>query len=367
MPVQNVHGIFLRFGKGEYVQQLTKIITEDNILKALSEDYEFLDSGGSGPSTQIAHCALQKLGSGIAPDAISRDILDLATSKTIKFIYCVGLTGAHIKAPVDLGAGVRLSDYSDVPLFAANSLRLNYKAASGPTISEYLKCAILVTHERAISGSSIRSNARSLAESALVAIMLSCEAARPYKIVFSSYVEHPAFEPLGALGLSNGSKDIVPWKAHPNNQIDASKAIAIFEKIAKLSLTDQEVIHISSDYFKASFQQNFDRDSELVISLGTSLELLLLHEIESELSFRFALNAANLLGGNNEDRRINYGLFKNMYSIRSKAVHTGKVDALQMVTFEKVIGKYLHILRRIIDYGKVPDADDWIKDFVFPI
>jgi hypothetical protein len=88
----------------------------------------------------------------------------------------------------------------------------------------------------------------------------------------------------------------------------------------------QQMLHIPLDRLDRAI-----RGEDLVdksIDLGIALEALLLHEpgYQGELTFRLSLRGAWLGGGDPRERAEVQKLLAEVYDLRSRAVHTGKVE-----------------------------------------
>jgi hypothetical protein len=111
---------------------------------------------------------------------------------------------------------------------------------------------------------------------------------------------------------------------------------------------------------------SYERDNPVhqVIDLGISLEALLLNDKpDQELSYRFALRGAHLMGGADPaKRREFYRVFSALYSLRSTAVHSGvmpkKIDNPRNLTPAELLryglGLSAEAIRKVIYEGR-PD------------
>jgi hypothetical protein len=91
------------------------------------------------------------------------------------------------------------------------------------------------------------------------------------------------------------------------------------------------------------------------IDLGIALEALLLHDIDGpeQLGFRLRLRGTLLLGGDLETRRRQMRSLRDIYSLRSAAVHQGRLEETERnrATLNEglqICAKLLHLL---IDRG----------------
>jgi Apea-like HEPN len=90
----------------------------------------------------------------------------------------------------------------------------------------------------------------------------------------------------------------------------------------------QETLHIPLDRLDRASRENDLADR--TIDLGIALEALLLHEpdkqYQGELKFRIALRGAWLGGNDATERGEIQRILGKVYDLRSRAVHTGRVE-----------------------------------------
>lgn len=105
----------------------------------------------------------------------------------------------------------------------------------------------------------------------------------------------------------------------------------------------------------------------VAIDLGIALEALFLTDMpedRGELSFRLRVRAARLLGTDATDRQRIARLVGDLYSVRSSAVHTGKIPGkVRSRTTEELLGDGFDLvalaLRKVILQGR-PDWDSLV-------
>ncbi|MGO9172974.1 MAG: hypothetical protein ACLP7P_13565 [Rhodomicrobium sp.] len=104
---------------------------------------------------------------------------------------------------------------------------------------------------------------------------------------------------------------------------------------------------------------------DAAIDLGISLESLYVGNKKDELSYRLRLRAARLLGNDKAHRKESFNLLKDVYDLRSKAVHTGDIDAKPkggrsvQETLQAGLSLAAETARRFIVDRKIPDWDDF--------
>ena len=98
------------------------------------------------------------------------------------------------------------------------------------------------------------------------------------------------------------------------------------------------------------------------IDLGIALESLYLDGIRDELRFRLALHAAWHLGTNSAERERLMRDFREVYDLRSRAVHTGSVEDTK--TVRDVLSRAQEFCRwaiiNMISRGRFPDWNDLV-------
>jgi hypothetical protein len=100
-------------------------------------------------------------------------------------------------------------------------------------------------------------------------------------------------------------------------------------------------------------------DIDMAIDLGVSLESLLLHglnEDRGELSFRLSLRGAALLGGDAAARKGTFDLLRNMYKLRSQAVHAGRLRGrVNEEELKAAFAVCARLIRKVIEQGAWPN------------
>lgn len=95
-----------------------------------------------------------------------------------------------------------------------------------------------------------------------------------------------------------------------------------------------------------------------IIDLGMALEIALMHDDQNakeEITAKTGLRAGWLLGTTPEERLAIKRSASKLYGARSKAVHTGKVDAkLDLTTADQLV---VSVLKKILDRGAFPEWD----------
>jgi Apea-like HEPN len=119
----------------------------------------------------------------------------------------------------------------------------------------------------------------------------------------------------------------------------------------------QQILHIPLDRLDRA-----SRDDDLVdksIDLGIALEALLLHEpgFQGELKFRLSLRGAWLGDGDAKKRGETQEILEEVYNLRSRAVHTGRVDPNQ--TNYETIARGTSLCKQLI--RKMIEADGRVE------
>ena len=104
--------------------------------------------------------------------------------------------------------------------------------------------------------------------------------------------------------------------------------------------------------------------------MGIALEVMLLHGIgendRGEMRFRSSIRGATFLGGEKLERKKTFKLLKDVYDLRSKAVHTGVLEPKKnspppKPILENATSTCAGISRKLIEIGSFPN---WDTDYV---
>jgi len=139
----------------------------------------------------------------------------------------------------------------------------------------------------------------------------------------------PVFS-AGTVFVEDGKVDFYPyegrgwsWAALEGllTQTDCRAALAILPDVIRVSEREAEYYNRLTNAHRFFDNAYAEENADMaIISFTTSLEGLLLHG-EQELSFRFCLRLAQLLGRTEGERRKLFARAKRLYVCRSKIVH----------------------------------------------
>lgn len=178
--------------------------------------------------------------------------------------------------------------------------------------------------------------------------------------------DKPFLNSLVGTGYSCPIEIIMGTAAHSSRYLNEDELRQSFQELSRFDLGQKEAMRTSLDRFSRSL-----RRADLVdkaVDLGISLEMLLLHGIESheELSYRFRLRGAKLLGNSIDEQRRIADQLKKTYAIRSKAVHIGmfgpnKKAAGPQEILEKGQDLCARIAATLIQRGHFLSGDEWTE------
>jgi hypothetical protein len=141
--------------------------------------------------------------------------------------------------------------------------------------------------------------------------------------------------------------------------IDAEAAERLAFAYFRLDPTRRQTLHIPLDRLDRASRNNDLADRS--IDLGIALEALVLHELDGrdrgELRFRLSLRGAWLSGNDSKERAEIQRLLKDVYDLRSAAVHTGIVAP--NAKNRQTIGRGADLCNRLI--RQVIEAEHPIK------
>lgn len=157
-----------------------------------------------------------------------------------------------------------------------------------------------------------------------------------------------------------------PLSAHVTRREELStqeikRAAAFLDKYSKVERGKRDWLQTALERFSSAYQRPSDVDK--AIDLGIAIETTFLHDIDQfgELTFRIRTRAARLLGSTAAERKDLYRLFGDLYSLRSSAVHEGRLPSSKMrgrtprEVLEQGFEQLAKAIHKIID----EDVFDW--------
>ena len=141
------------------------------------------------------------------------------------------------------------------------------------------------------------------------------------------------------------------------NGEDIQRALSLYSARKDLSSIVSHKLRVPIDRWMRS---KMDKNPvDVFINLGTALESLYLNDIQyaGELRFRMALRAAWHLGNNSNERLLLIDDFKDIYDLRSQAVHTGNLNQKNWTPefMAKAQDLCLKSIVKIIEDGRFPN------------
>ena len=151
-----------------------------------------------------------------------------------------------------------------------------------------------------------------------------------------------------------------------DTDITLSEVPILFRALQKHALRDKDALRLSTDRLGMCLRRPGLVDKS--IELGIALECVILNELDSqgELSYRIAMRGAAYLGESAIERREIFSHLRTVYSLRSKAVHTGSLSLKPATNASAVealrIGTELagRILRKVLLAAKFPEWESYI-------
>jgi hypothetical protein len=146
--------------------------------------------------------------------------------------------------------------------------------------------------------------------------------------ILASWVTVPVWTPFagGSMELPRQEGFTVGRKLSPD---DCTLGRKLFEAFCLASAPFQTRLRLVMQRLVRAMRRVTPVDA--AIDLGLSLEGLYLSDMQDdrgELSFRLRTRSARLLGSTEADRKRIFDLMRDIYGLRSSAVHTGAVDAM---------------------------------------
>jgi hypothetical protein len=147
--------------------------------------------------------------------------------------------------------------------------------------------------------------------------------------------------------------------------LDVLSVSEFLDRLEKFQGSEANALNTALDRIRFAIRQS--EITGKAIDLGIAIEALLLHEIKSsrtELKYRCAVRAAQFLGGGKSERLATFKRLQEVYDLRSRAVHKGRLLGNDNETriIESAVQISLSIARKIIQIGRFPK---WEEEYVF--
>jgi|GEM_PF-5703645 len=292
------------------------------------------------------------------------------------------INGLEVNSALDLSDGISLIPIADLPLSLNKKGLLNKERKFGFTMislfrEEHSKAALILKTfgRKPIKGDGIE-NVLSVNETMFSKLEEACfcltliENCSPTP--FISWWEPAEWTPC--LPLINGSSNSFKEDDFINRtlfKLTDPRLRQRAQEIHKLfsDLSDNVKLSLMVPLERLNLAKRKSRSVNAAIDLGIAFEALFLQESSpsTQLSLALRLRAAWLLGGNEQDRKNKFDLFKWFYTCRSIAVHSGQLDQKIKgisINTDEVIKKSIQEAARAIEIimqrGGYPDWDSLV-------
>lgn len=146
-------------------------------------------------------------------------------------------------------------------------------------------------------------------------------------------------------------------------RVEGESIADLFRLFDNFDASQKAPIRIALDRLNQALREPVLADK--AIDLGIALEVMLLHEIgeqdRGELKFRTSIRGSAFLEGSKARRLETFKLFKKLYDLRSKAVHSGALKSTGEADTAKTLKKgselCAHVARKLIERGSFPNWD----------
>jgi len=255
------------------------------------------------------------------------DLQRYLEASDIPFSMILGLTGLKVAGRCDLGGGIALLPWDQLPdshqkhtIYTRFLESFSFKWPSAAIVQE------VVLPRLHVSDRESQQHMRQLDESELRDAILCIGAVGPFAPeVLISWLAPPPWAPVMAGGFSlphpeGGSRHDVWSEEH------CRIAVRLFHHFRALNAEMKDALRLPLQRLSMAMRRLSKVDS--AVDLGIALESLFLGDLpddRGELTFRLRLRVARYMG-QDRDRRANlFQLVGNLYTLRSIAVHTGRV------------------------------------------
>lgn len=162
----------------------------------------------------------------------------------------------------------------------------------------------------------------------------------------------------------NSLMEIVPAQFGNNANLDPEEAPEMVRAYLALPADTRQHVRVAIE--RISQAQRRRSVGDRAVELTTALEALVGDGANNEMTHKVKVRTARYVGGSRDERIINAAIINKTYAIRSKLVHTGRIDenataaiAGSHFTVSQIVDRALslcvQLTKKIIMRGEIPD------------
>jgi hypothetical protein len=165
-------------------------------------------------------------------------------------------------------------------------------------------------------------------------------------VVLASWLEAPEWAPIMAASYSMPFVE-GPGKVQPFRDADVTEGSHLFATWRGLTDERRVALRVPMERLNSAMRRSEPVDS--AIDLGIALESIFLRDGRGGLTYRLRVRAARWLGSTPEERRRLSATAGDLYTVRSKAVHEGRVpDAVHQRTTRELLEEGYELTARAL-------------------
>jgi hypothetical protein len=312
-------------------------LAREPTLQAINDKWMHTPGGG-GARISLASCAIYLIDRSIevAPAKIVSDLLRFAIERTVIAREIRAVEGLKVQHAIELDEGLSIVPGEKLVTAGPGAVIFSdrnvpshgYGAPPHAAIvrAETFNVEIIAPPTGAMPPIATLRNYESLFAAAMSAIVLASTGAPHFRQSFT-IVDSPGWPWMAAPGF--GASEPFPVPVPYSAAVDPKRLIVAFKALRKFG----NELDLAIGKLESSRRRL--RLDERMVDLGTALEIVLMHGAESsgEIINKVATRAAWLIGGSGEDRLATFKTARDLYSERSKAVHTGKLKTIKTPAF----------------------------------
>jgi hypothetical protein len=194
----------------------------------------------------------------------------------------------------------------------------------------------------------------------------------PSEVAHWFHHDDPDVALFGQRGVTRYSGDLSssPFRmSDPPVMVTPGTAAGVLTEFRRLQADDRDRVALALERLIRS--RNQLHSGNRAIDLAIALEVLFMNADRDEHSYKIAMRLSKLLHADAADRRVAFLETRRLYDVRSKMVHAGRikkdqwnVGAEKRNSYELVEAadvRATHSIRKLMERGNIPDADDWTE------
>jgi hypothetical protein len=291
------------------------------------------------------------------------DLQRYLLSPELPFLVTLAIAGIKLERRCDLGHSIELLPWNELPAsYQKNWIFQHFTLGVGFHNPEAVLIRREILPRLHVLETELEQYTQTIDNSDLDDVLLCAGLVGPIApYALASWLEPPEWAPVigGSYSMPHFEGRFASHRQWPANACDQIRTL--YDAFLGLDNNRKAIMRLPMQRLNSAMRRRSAVDA--AIDLGIVLESLFLRDIadeRGELTFRLKVRAARLLGNDLEDRNHLFKVFGDLYSIRSKAVHTGRVpDVVRSTPIRQLLETGFDLASQSIIRFLLEGEPDW--------